>query len=90
VSGIGILGVIELVRDSRTGEPFDPALKVGPQLAERALARGLVVRAMGDRIGFAPPLIISRAEIDELFDKFTSALDDTRAWAKSRVGTATA
>jgi 4-aminobutyrate--pyruvate transaminase len=90
VAGVGMLGVIELVRDSKTGAPFDPALKVGPHLAERALAHGLVVRAMGDRIGFAPPLIIGRAELDELFDKFAAALEDTRAWAKSRAGTAPA
>jgi 4-aminobutyrate--pyruvate transaminase len=90
VAGVGMLGVIELVRDSKTGAPFDPALKVGPFLAERALAHGLVVRAMGDRVGFAPPLIIGRAELDELFDKFAAALEDTRAWAKSRAGTAPA
>jgi 4-aminobutyrate--pyruvate transaminase len=29
---------------------------------------------MGDSLAFAPPLIITEAEIDEMFDRFTQAL----------------
>ena len=36
----------------------------------------------GDVISICPPLIIKPAEIDELFDKLTSALNKTLDWAK--------
>ena len=41
----------------------------------------MIARPMlGDRIGFCPPLIIKDAEIDELFDRFTRALDKGLDW----------
>jgi 4-aminobutyrate--pyruvate transaminase len=83
VAGIGMVGVVELVRDAKTREPFDPALRVGPTLMNRALGHGLVMRALGDRIAFSPPLIITKAEIDELFERFGRVLEDVRKWAAS-------
>jgi L-2,4-diaminobutyrate transaminase len=41
--------------------------------------RGLVSRALGDTLVFAPPLVISKAEIDELVDIFSDALNATAA-----------
>ncbi len=35
---------------------------------------------MQDTLGFCPPLIIDEAGIDEMFDRFEKALDDTEAW----------
>ena len=32
---------------------------------------------MGDRVAFSPPLIISDAEIDAMFDRFADALSET-------------
>jgi 4-aminobutyrate--pyruvate transaminase len=44
---------------------------------------GLIVRAvMGDVLTLSPPLVISPAEIDELFDRLVRALDKTLDWAK--------
>jgi 4-aminobutyrate--pyruvate transaminase len=41
----------------------------------------LIVRAvLGDVITLCPPLVISAAEIDELFDKLGRALDKTQDW----------
>jgi 4-aminobutyrate--pyruvate transaminase len=46
-----------------------------------AEAEGLIVRAVaGDVLTLCPPLIISEAEIDELFDRLTRALDYTLDW----------
>jgi len=52
-----------------------------------AEAEGLIVRAvLGDVITLCPPLIIDAAEIDELFDKLTRALDKTQDWvARARL-----
>jgi 4-aminobutyrate--pyruvate transaminase len=35
----------------------------------------LIVRALGDSVAFSPPLIITEAEIDEMFDRFEKALE---------------
>jgi 4-aminobutyrate--pyruvate transaminase len=46
-----------------------------------AQAEGLIVRSlMGDRIAICPPLVISEAEIHEMFDRLTRALDRTAEW----------
>ena len=38
---------------------------------------------MGDTLGFCPPMIITEAEIEELFDPMETALDATYQWAKA-------
>jgi 4-aminobutyrate--pyruvate transaminase len=83
VTGVGMLSVVELVADKATREPFDPALKVGPYLLRRAQDHGLIIRALGDRIGFSPPLVISSSEIDDMYARFSSALDETWQWVQS-------
>ncbi len=81
--GMGLVGALELVGDKRTKKPFDPKKGVGVQVVNQAQAEGLIVRGIaGDVITICPPLIIKPAEIDELFDKLTKALDKTLDWAK--------
>jgi 4-aminobutyrate--pyruvate transaminase len=82
VRGVGLIAGVELVRDKATKAPFDPAAGVGARLVRHAQARGAILRAMGDSIGFSPPLVIEEAEIDELVAIFAAALDDTLAWAR--------
>ena len=48
-----------------------------------ALQEGLITRAMGDRLAFCPPLVISDAEIEEMFNRCERALDKTLDWAKA-------
>ena len=51
----------------KTKKAFAPERKVGAHLAKRAEENGLIIRAMGDNIGFCPPLVIEPAQIDEMF-----------------------
>lgn len=84
--GIGLIGGIEIVADKRTKAQFDPKKGVAAKAVGFAQAEGLIVRALfGDRIAMCPPLVISEAEIDELFDRLTRALDKTADWV-SREG----
>jgi 4-aminobutyrate--pyruvate transaminase len=76
IAAIGGLAAIELV-DPDTGAPFPPERRVGPHLLDRALEHGLIVRAMGDRIAFSPPLVITEGEIAEMFARFGRALEET-------------
>ncbi len=84
VRGIGLIGAIELVADKSTKASFDPVENVGAFLNKRAHHHGLIVRAMGDTIGFCPPLIISEAEIDLMLERFSVALEDTFAMVRER------
>ena len=83
VRGVGLMGALELVRDSETREPFDPAHAVGQQVVRLARQHGLILRTLGDSVAFSPPLIIDEAEIAELFDRFARALDDAALWVRS-------
>ena len=70
VRGVGMLAAIEFVADREKKVRFDANLKVGARVAKAARDRGLIARAMphGDILGFAPPLIATRAEVDEIVD----------------------
>ncbi len=81
--GVGLLGGIELVRNKDTREPFDPRLGVGLRCQKDVQNHGLITRAMGDSLGFCPPLIITEEQIDDLFDRFAKGLDDTLAWVRA-------
>ncbi len=80
---VGLLGALEIVADKETGEPFEAKRGVGAHLAARAQEKGLISRAMGDSLAFAPPLIIEPDEIDEMFDLVDKSLIDTQAWTKA-------
>lgn len=68
VRGVGMLAAVEFVADRATKRRFDPALKVGARLSAAARKRGLVTRAMphGDILGFAPPLVLTSADADQI------------------------
>ncbi|MBB4006405.1 beta-alanine--pyruvate transaminase [Rhizobium taibaishanense] len=68
IRNIGLIGAIELkpIDGEPTKRAFNAFLK--------AYADGLLIRTTGDIIALSPPLIISKAEIDELFDKLRKVL----------------
>jgi 4-aminobutyrate--pyruvate transaminase len=72
--GVGLVGALEFVADKATKAPFDPPGSCGGRLAELCHEEGLIIRAIGDVIAFCPPLVISSADVDELFDRFGRAL----------------
>ncbi len=77
--GIGLIGAVELVRCKQTRSVFNKAERVGARCAAFAAEEGLLVRAIGDTIAICPPLIISEAEISQLADRLSRALDRTAA-----------
>ncbi len=76
IRGRGLMIGIELVKDRATKESFAMADRTGRKVLKAAAARGLITRALGDTMVFAPPLVIERDQIDELVDKFASAVCD--------------
>ncbi|WP_293922302.1 MULTISPECIES: aspartate aminotransferase family protein [Alphaproteobacteria] len=78
--GVGLIGAIELSPNPASRAPFDPPGKCGAYLMDAMQANGLITRAIGDAAVFCPPLIITSAQIDDLFDRFAHALDQTVDW----------
>ncbi len=79
----GLVGALELAPDKSGKTMFNPPMKVGPKMQAEMLARGVIVRAIGDVIAFCPPMIIEEDEIDAMFEPVESALDATAHWAKA-------
>ena len=82
IQGVGLICGIELMRDGDARVPFAPELNVPGRFQENALNNGLIPRVVGDRLVFAPPLVITENEIAEMSDRFGRALDET--WAEIR------
>jgi len=81
--GLGLIGGVELVANKKSRQAFAPGQGVGPRAVRFAEDEGLIVRAvMGDVLTLCPPLIITDAEINELFDRLTRALDKTLDWVR--------
>ncbi len=75
----GMVGALELVPRKGTRAMFEDRGTVGQLCRDRALANGLVLRATYDAMLLSPPLVITRAQVDELFEKTWKALDETVA-----------
>jgi 4-aminobutyrate--pyruvate transaminase len=83
-NGVGLIGGIELVADRKTGANFSKEAKVGLACGRFCEQEGLIVRPLlNDRIAVCPPLVISEAEVNELFDRFERGLAKTLDWAKA-------
>ena len=81
--GLGLIGGVELVANKKTRQGFAPGQGVGPRAVRFAEDEGLIVRSvMGDVLTLCPPLIITAAEIDDLFDRLGRALDKTLDWVR--------
>ncbi len=73
----GMVGAIELVADKKTRRAFDPKQLVGMNMVSNAQNHGLISRAMGDAVSLCPPLTIKEDELNELFDRYEKALNET-------------
>jgi 4-aminobutyrate--pyruvate transaminase len=76
VRGVGLILGMELMRDGEGRIPFDSALNVGARVDTAAQQHGLLLRVVGDRLVFAPPLVIEASEIEDISARLERALDD--------------
>ena len=74
--GVGLIAGLEIVKNKETRENFEPYGKKGKQIAEICQKNGLIVRAIGDIIAICPPLIITKDQIDEMFDILEASLTE--------------
>ncbi len=78
VRGIGLIAGVELVRDKLSKERFEPIGTAGTLITKLAFERGLICRAILDTIAFAPPLCITKGQIDDVVESFAAALEGGR------------
>jgi len=79
VQTCGLMGALLLVKDKARGTPFPPEMQVGMVCRGHCFGSGLIMRAVGDRMIVAPPLVITRAQIDEMVALIRHCLDATLA-----------
>jgi adenosylmethionine-8-amino-7-oxononanoate aminotransferase len=73
--GKGLMGALEAVRDKATKTPFESSLSVSERIANTCTDHGLICRPLGQSIVLCPPFITTEAQLDEMFDKLSAALD---------------
>lgn len=73
----GFVGGLVLVKNKAKKQMFDEALGVGMKCRAHCFKNGLIMRAVGDRMIIAPPLVMTRAQVDEMMDLIHRCLDAT-------------
>ena len=82
VRGKGLIGAIELVANKETGQAFSDG-QVGAFAQRACQDASLLLRVVsGSSVAFCPPLIIEENQIDEMVEKFGTALAATLEYAK--------
>ncbi|MES2151482.1 MAG: aspartate aminotransferase family protein [Pseudomonadota bacterium] len=88
VDSLGFVAGLNLVRvkapQVHDCVPFDPALGVGMICRGHMFDNGMIMRAVGDRMIIAPPLVMTRAEIDLMVERIGLCLDATLADLQAR------
>lgn len=69
--GLGLIGAVEFAH-----EKAPDIGAVGGRINRAMQERGLISRNMGDALAFCPPLIISEAQVNEMFDIAEAAVAD--------------
>ena len=75
VRGFGLLAGIEVVKDPKPLERFEPAGSAAALVRDHSIAEGMMMRAVGDTLILSPPLTWTRETIDEACRIAKVALD---------------
>ena len=66
---IGMIGAIELVKNTKTKKPFGLKRRIGLEVYKKGLKQGLILRPLGSIVYFFLPLCIKKGQIIEALDK---------------------
>ncbi|MFM1652027.1 aspartate aminotransferase family protein [Brevibacillus sp. B_LB10_24] len=76
--GKGLLGAFELFADRERGTRFDPSVKAASRVVNQCFERKLLVRPITyggtDIIAMSPPLIMTKNELELMFEIFSDAV----------------
>ena len=79
VRACGLVGAVELVKESEGCTPLQPVGEVGEIFRSHGLAHGIITRPVGETVTLMPPLIITHEQVDFLVEKFLLSLDSFQA-----------
>jgi len=79
----GFVAGLVLVKDKAARQVFDPDLGVGMMCRAHCFQNGLIMRAVGDRMIIAPPLVMTHEQIDEMMALIRRCLDATLTQLRS-------
>ncbi len=82
---MGLIGAIELSNDKAKRGRFKESGRVGTICRDHCFKNGLIMRACWDTMVLAPPLVITKKEIDELVRLARVALDATHKDVKAEM-----
>ena len=74
IRGKGLMCAVELVQDKATKQSFAPQKKVGAQVYQHTLENGLLSRVKGDSYLLAPPIVVTRDQLDRSVEILTRAI----------------
>ena len=77
----GMIVAFELARDGDRATPFDPASRIGLRAYRAALARGVLLRPLGDVLYWMPPYCIDEAQLALLAETTAAVIDEATACA---------
>lgn len=73
VRGMGMMAAVELVKDKDSREMLLPPSPYIQNLVSTARAQGAIIRVQGNRLILSPPLVFTRAHVDEALGILHSA-----------------
>ena len=81
---LGLVAGFVLMKDKVNHIHFDEDVGVGMICRSHCFANGLIMRAVGDRMIIAPPLVITKVQVDEMVALIHKCLDATLADLKKQ------
>jgi adenosylmethionine-8-amino-7-oxononanoate aminotransferase len=66
---LGLVGVLDLIKDQATKEPFSFEERIGTRVYKEGLKEGLVLRPLGSIIYFWLPLCVTKEQVKDILDR---------------------
>ena len=70
------MAALEMVKDKKGKIPFDSKYSIGDKVANLSIDNGLICRPLGPAIVLCPQFIITKEEIDFMFEMLHSTLKE--------------
>jgi len=74
VRGMGLMAAVEFVKDKKTKAPFEPPHGAPTLICDLAWKRGVYMRPTMEVVGLAPPLTISKKQMDQMVKVLEDAI----------------
>ncbi|MGL5640664.1 MAG: aminotransferase class III-fold pyridoxal phosphate-dependent enzyme, partial [Paraclostridium sp.] len=76
IRSIGLINAIELVKDKNTKQGFDSNLRLGYQIYQKALKKGVLLRPLGNVLYFNPPYVICEEDMNKMIKVCIECIDE--------------